>query len=158
MSDLGFDFVPGDVEEMRDFEPLPAGKYLAIVSKSEMKDTKAGDGKYLALTFQVVDGQFKNRLVWHNLNLVNQSEVAVNIARSELKAMCDALGITALRDSNELHDKPMVISLKVGQFNGNPNNEVKKFERCAAAPLHVPQSTPAVQPAAAAGGKPSWMP
>ena len=37
-------------------DPLPAGKYLAVVSESELKPTKTGGGKYLQLTFQGIDG------------------------------------------------------------------------------------------------------
>ena len=37
-------------------DPLPAGKYIAVVSESELKPTKAGGGKYLQLTFQIIEG------------------------------------------------------------------------------------------------------
>ena len=127
MAEFAFD--PATVEESpRDFSALPAGKYLALITESEIKKTKAGDGEYLALTFQVIDGEFKNRLVWHNLNMVNKNETAVNIARSELKAICDSIAVGAFKDTWELHGKPMVITLKVGEFNGNPNNSISKFE------------------------------
>jgi hypothetical protein len=50
MADLrGFD--ANQVEPSSDFEPVPAGKYLAVITESEMKPTKAGTGHYLQLTF-----------------------------------------------------------------------------------------------------------
>ena len=42
-------FNTDDHEEMTGFEPLPVGVYLAEIVKSELKDTKAKDGKYLSL-------------------------------------------------------------------------------------------------------------
>ena len=34
------------------FDPIPVGKYLAVVTDSVMKATKAGTGEYLELTFE----------------------------------------------------------------------------------------------------------
>jgi hypothetical protein len=62
MADLrGFD--ANNVEPAGDFEPIPAGKYLAVITDSEMKPTKAGTGNYLQLTFQVIEGPCSNRLL-----------------------------------------------------------------------------------------------
>ena len=48
MADLsGFD--ANQVEPTGDFEPIPAGKYLAVITDSEMKPTKSGTGSLLQL-------------------------------------------------------------------------------------------------------------
>ena len=57
----GFD--ANQVDPASNFDPLPAGKYLAAIIESEMKPTKAGTGNYLALTFQVLDGPHKGRML-----------------------------------------------------------------------------------------------
>ncbi len=44
-------FNANEVEPAAPFEPLPAGKYLAAITASEMKPTKKGDGSYLQLEF-----------------------------------------------------------------------------------------------------------
>ena len=63
MADLrGFD--ANSVEPTSDFEPIPAGKYPAVIAESEMKPNKAGTGHFLQLTFQVIDGPYKNRFLW----------------------------------------------------------------------------------------------
>ena len=81
MADLrGFD--ANQVEPSTDFDPLPAGKYLAVIAESEMKPNKAGTGHFLQLTFQVMEGPFKNRLLWARLNLDNPNATAVAIARA----------------------------------------------------------------------------
>lgn len=95
-------------------DPLPAGKYLAVVSESELKPTKTGGGKYLQLTFQIIDGEFKGRLVWARLNLENKSEMTVKIARGELSAICRAIGVMQPKDSVELHNVGGPLEINVG--------------------------------------------
>jgi hypothetical protein len=91
MADLrGFD--ANQVEPSTDFDPIPAGKYLAIITESEMRPNKAGTGHFLQLTFQIMEGPFKNRLLWARLNLDNPNATAVQIARAELSAICRAGG------------------------------------------------------------------
>ena len=47
----GFD--ANQVEPTTEFDPLPAGKYPAVITESEFKPTKAGTGRYLQLTFHI---------------------------------------------------------------------------------------------------------
>ena len=118
------------VEPMTDFEPIPAGKYQAVINKSEMKTTKSGNGSYLELTFQVIEGQYKNRLLWSRLNLNNPNELAVKIARAELAAVCRAIGVMEPKDSCELHNLPLVISVKQKtDSDGEVRNEVKGYSK-----------------------------
>ncbi len=106
----GFD--ANEVEPTTDFEPIPAGKYPAVITESEVKTNKAGTGSYLQFTFQIIDGEYKGRFLWARLNLDNPNETAVKIARGELSAICRAVGVMAPADSLELHDLPLVITVK----------------------------------------------
>ena len=123
-------FNANEVDPAVGFDPIPAGKYLAIITESEMKPTKAGTGQYLQLTFQVLDGPYKGRLVWARLNLDNPSDMAVKIARAELSSICRAVGVMAPKDSIELHNLPLTI--KVGctkrSDTGDITNEIKGYE------------------------------
>ena len=65
-------FNAADVEPNEGFTPLPAGEYQAIISESEMKPTKDGQGKYLQLKLQILNGQHQNRTLFDRLNLVNK--------------------------------------------------------------------------------------
>ena len=85
-------FNADNVEPMSDFDPIPAGKYTAIITGSEMKDTKSGNGSYLELTFQVIEGEYKNRLLWARLNVDNPNELTVKIARAQLAAIPSPIG------------------------------------------------------------------
>jgi hypothetical protein len=123
-------FNAAEVEPSKGFDPLPVGKYLAAIVDSDMKTTSAGTGEYLKLTFEVMDGEFKGRKLFANLNLDNPSDEAVGIARAELSAICRAVGVLAPQDSVELHNVPVV--LKVGhekrKDTGEIQNRIKGFE------------------------------
>jgi hypothetical protein len=125
----GFD--ANQVEPSSDFEPIPAGKYLALITESEMKANKAGTGSYLQFTFQILEGPHKNRLLWARLNLDNPNAVTVQIAKAELSAICRAVGVLAPKDSVELHNLPLVIHVKCKKRTdtGEIINEIKGFSR-----------------------------
>jgi hypothetical protein len=130
MADLnGFD--ANNIEPAVGFDPIPAGKYSAVIMNSEMKPNKAGTGSYLQLAFQIIDGEFKNRILWTRLNLNNPNSTAVQIARAELSAICRAVGVFAPNDSIELHNLPLVIHVrcKKRKDTGEISNEIKGFSK-----------------------------
>jgi len=135
-------FNANQVEPSQDFEPIPAGKYLAVITETTMKPTKNGGGQYLELTFQILDGPCKGRLVWARLNLQNANATTVQIARQELSSICRAVGVMTPGDSVELHNIPLVITVKIKKRddNGEPANEVKGYAKREANPA---SATPA---------------
>lgn len=118
----GLNFNASEEEEFYgEYEPLPNGEYLAIISDSEIKETKSGEGGYIKLTFEVQDPiSDKGRKVFTNLNIYNKSQDAVKIARAELAAICRAIGVSNPQDTKELHDIPVVIKVKITkqEYNG----------------------------------------
>ena len=150
-------FDANNVDPSVALDPIPAGKYIAVITETEMKPTKAGGGKYLQLTFQIVDGDHKGRLVWARLNLENKSEMTVKIARGELSAICRAVGVMAPKDSVELHNIPLEINvgLKKRDDNGEFTNVIKGYAKKGgggAAGARVPAG---VGPGSL-GGTPPW--
>ena len=143
----GFD--ANTVEPTTEFEAIPAGKYMAAIVGSEMKPTKAGTGSYLELTFQVLEGEYKNRNLWARLNLDNPNAVAVQIAKGELSAICRAVGVMTPKDSFELHDLPLVITVKCKnrEDTGEVTNEIKGYAK---------KEEAAGEPVQAANGAPPW--
>jgi len=137
------------VEPATDFEPVPAGRYVAVITASEMKPTRSGNGAYLELTFQVIEGEFKNRLLWTRLNLDNPNPLTVKIARSELSALCRAVGVLEPKDSCELHNLPLVISVQQKtDSDGEVRNEIKGFAKR--------ETANGTKPAQAANPTPPW--
>ena len=74
------DFDANTVEPQVEFAPVPAGKYIAAIVESEMKDNSAGTGRYLALTFELLEGQYKGHKLWAYLNLDHPNSLTVKIA------------------------------------------------------------------------------
>lgn len=144
-------FNANEVDPSTSFDPVPAGKYLAVITESEMKPTKNGSGSYLQLTFTVLEGEHKGRMLWARLNLNNPNATAVKIARGELSAVCHAVGVMQPRDSVELHNLPLVIDVKLKkrEDTGELTNEIKGYEAKAAAG-GVPEQAPAT------GSTPPW--
>ena len=134
MANLGESIdVDSIVPERGDFEPLPVGPYMVQITDSDVIDTKAGTGKILKLTLEVMDGAFANRKLWVNLNFKNPNATAQRIAQEQIKQICDAAGHTGqLTDSEVLHYKPMraqVVIKKDDQYSDK--NEVKRFSSLA---------------------------
>jgi hypothetical protein len=142
----GFD--ASKVEPSATFEPLPAGKYLAAITESEMKPTKAGTGQFLQLTFQILEGPHKGRFVWSRLNLDNPNATAVQIAQAELSAICRAVGVLAPRDSVDLHNLPLVISVRCKKRvdTGEITNEIGGYSKKESPAVPASAANPAAPP------------
>jgi hypothetical protein len=139
--------------EPASFDPLPAGKYLATITESEMKATKSGAGQFLNLTFQILDGAFKGRKIWTRLNLKNPNPQAEQIARGQLSALCRAVGVMTPRDSLELHNLPLVVTVKIKkrEDTGDLQNEISGYSKKDSSP-----PAPSTAPAPAASATPPW--
>ena len=105
----GFD---ADQVPESEFAPLPEGDYVAVISESEQKPTKAGDGSYVKLKIEIVDGDYKGRVLFENLNLQNKNETAVAIAKRALADICLAVDVPRPTNTAQLHNKPMLIQVK----------------------------------------------
>jgi hypothetical protein len=125
----GFD--ANTVDPASDFEPIPAGKYLAVIVESEMKATKSADGHYLELKFQLLEGPYKNRVLWSRLNLDNPNPQAVQIAQGELSSVCRAVNVMRPEDSTELHGIPLVIGVRLKRRSDSDEltNEIRSYSK-----------------------------
>ena len=141
-------FNANEVEPTTDFDPVPAGKYEAVITASEMNPTKTGTGSYLELTFQIIEGDYKNRLLWSRLNLDNPNATAVQIARGELSSLCRAVGVMAPNDSVDLHNLPLVITVKCKKRDdtGEIVNEIKGYGKREVAAGQTAQAESHVAP------------
>lgn len=128
------------VEPRAAYQPLPPGEYEACIVASEMMATKDGNGSYLKLTFQIVNGEFKNRTLTELLNLKNANKTTVQIAEGTLSAICRAVGVMTPADSSELHNKTMRITVAVKKRGENDElrNEIKGYKPRSAGPVSSP--------------------
>ena len=128
MADLN-GFNANEVEPMNDFDPIPAGKYVVVITASQFKENKTKTGEYLELTFQVIEGEYKNRLLWARLCLVHPNPTTTKIARAHLADICKAVSVLTPMDSTELHNLPLVINVTVKRRTDNDElaNEIKAY-------------------------------
>jgi hypothetical protein len=145
MVQLNFD--ANAVEPSTGFDPIPAGKYLAIIAASEFKPTKSGNGRFLQVEYQVIDGDHKGRKLWSRHNLEHPNAQTVQIAQGELSAICRAVGVLTPQDSAELHNLPLTITVKVTARSdtGEPTNEISAWAKKEAGegkPVQATGSTP----------------
>lgn len=159
----GFD--ASTVPEQESFAALPEGQYVVIATGSEMKPTKNGQGQFLQIVFEVLDGQQKGRKLWARLNLVNGNQIAVDIANRELAAICRAVGVIKPNDSAELHNRPLLVTVAVEvDDRKREGNTIKKYEAVnAGASMATPAAATAATapwgaPAAAPSGAAPWNP
>src|SRR3954469_14709774 len=101
MANLGGTFDATGVEPSAPREALPPGDYTVQIVQSEMRVTKAGNGRMLWLDMEVLEGQLQGRHVYDQLNLVNANPTAVEIAQRTLSAICHAVGKLQVADSEE---------------------------------------------------------
>lgn len=74
------------------YQPLEAGEYLVACVEAEMKQTKDGNGAYIACQFQIQEGKHEGRKVFQNFTIANQSEKATQIGRGQIKSFLIASG------------------------------------------------------------------
>ncbi len=124
------------------FGVMPKGKYLMQIIESDYVPNSAKTGHYLKLVREVMEGQYKGRKYFSNLNLDNPNPVAVEMANKEFTSTCKACGKVAVDDSEELHFIPHFVHLavKAGKNNAPDQNMITDLE--PADGYAVPDSAP----------------
>lgn len=106
---------------------IPAGQYQAVIVESVLTPTKNGQGQFLALKVIVTQGQYQGTEFTERLNIINQNPKAVEIAYKTLARISEALGMNRTpNDSNELHNKPLMIEVKTEEGNEYTDNQGNK--------------------------------
>jgi hypothetical protein len=149
-----FNFDASQVAPQQSSGPLPAGVYLAHIVESDVQPLKSGNGEGLKLTFEIIDGQFKGRKVYENLNIRHTSEDTQRIAQSQLSALCHAVNVIKLMDTAALHFKPVRINVTVREAVGQykASNNIKGYE-AAGGGISAPATAPTPAPVAET---PAW--
>lgn len=161
------------------FVAIPPGDYQVYMESSERKTTKNGDGEYLECAIIVATGPHEGAKVFSRLNLWNPSAQAVEIAKSQWRALCEAtLGqpFALNNESSSLHNKMFIAEVaNVPMNDKNPNSKrtnelvfrkgkirgMGNNQKLPPQPQNAPASQAAAQPVASAPvqasvGKPPW--
>jgi hypothetical protein len=141
------------------FEPLPAGWYTATINQAELKDTKAKNGQYIKLRYDITGPTHQGRVVFGNLNIKNANPKAEEIGRQQLGEIMRAIGLAKVADTDQLIGGQISIKLEVkddAQYGAS--NEVKGFKSVSgsAAPAAASFAAPAAAPISVGKAAPPW--
>lgn len=125
----GLNFDASTVTPSKSFAPIPAGVYPAQIVESEIRPLKSGNGEALALQFEILGQHHAGRRIFANLNIHHSNKEAERISQEQLSGICHAVGVLQLRDSSQLHHKPMNIRVKIRKQDGyEDRNEISGYE------------------------------
>ena len=156
MPALNFDASTVEITE-RSYTPLPPGEYEVMITKSETKVTKSGNGSYLELEMHVISGDHAGRRHKERLNLDNPSLQTVKIAKEQLARLCVALGVNRVNDSEELHDKPFVAEFAIDKKD-DTRNVIYGYRAISGPPVSPAKLATPKAPPPAAAAKPAARP
>lgn len=141
---------------------MPAGWQVFQIKEAEVKATKNGNGQYIKLRMDVITGDYEGRVLFENINVRNQNEVAERIGRQQLGEIMRACGVASLSNTDQLIGGTLMAKLAVkkddqyGDEEGNVN-VVKAYKALDGSPAPQPNgSNGSKAPAAAGGAKPPW--
>ena len=126
------------------FEPLPAGWYTGTISQAELKATKAGNGQYIKLRYDITGPTHQGRVVFGNLNIKNANPKAEEIGRQQLGDIMRAIGLAKVTDTDQLIGGQIAIKLEVKEdAQYGASNEVKGFKSVSGSVAPAAAATPA---------------
>jgi hypothetical protein len=105
MTKLNITADPNFVAPKAAYDLIPRGDYLVEVVSVTARATKAGDG--LSVELRVVDGPYRNRRVWVQMNLEHPDATVRSRAYAELQALCKAVGVVGEIDTESLCGIPL---------------------------------------------------
>ena len=126
------------------FEAIPTGTYEAVISNSESRPMKSGNGMGFNLEFEIISGECKGRKVFAWITFEHRtSPDAQRIGREQLSAICRAVGVTQLNDTAQLHNLPLLIVVALDK-NDPTRNIIKGFKavKSVGAGVAAPQAAP----------------
>jgi len=126
MAHFGQTFYTNQLPKETTREALPAGQYISVLDKAEIKSTKAGDGQYINCQFKVVDGQHKGGVFFDIINIANPNQQAVEIGLARLNTILTIGGLNQCGSTEELEHARIHILAVVGveEYNGNKKNKL----------------------------------
>ncbi len=119
---MSFNFNPDNYENIGAISKVvPEGDYICAASKVEQKN----DG--LSFTFNILEGEHKNRKLFQNYNIYSNNEMYKELACRFLSTYCKAAGIGQVNQIQEFLNKPLRLSVVVKPATERYNKEHNKI-------------------------------
>jgi len=119
-----------------DFQPLPAGNYVATIVDAKVGPLKSGKGQAVLLQWEVQGGANQGRLIFDRVIVAHESAEAMKFGRRKLKDIAEACGVKdSITDLSVLLNKQCSVRVKVEQDkNGEypPRNGIGRVKPVAA--------------------------
>ena len=113
-------------------EAIPSGVYPVVITSTQEKPTRAGDGAYIEFEMTIqAPSEFAGRKVFDRLNIRNKNQQAVDIAYGTLSAICHVVNRHNIQQTEQLHNLPFqAVVAKVARDDrpGEFSNEVKGYK------------------------------
>jgi hypothetical protein len=138
-------FDASKVDPQSDYTPLKPGTYPMWIVDSEVRPNKSNTGMIIDIKLEVTDGEGKGRQVRDFINFMHEKEQVQEIGQRQFSALCHAAGLSNVKDTTELHHKPLVVKVDVeessyvskeGENKTSMQNRVKAY-------VYKDDSTPA---------------
>lgn len=152
-----------------EFGMIPAGTYKLQLTDSDVKRNRKDNGDDIACVFEITEGPFKGRKLFHDFKYTHPNETAQKIGREEFSCFIKATGYAGpLDDTNKLHWKPVLATVEAWPegsvdkdytFSKDTNKiRGKSFKPAAGASGNAPTGASPQPSAAATPASPSSPP
>ena len=139
---LGQTFNTNELPVNSGFDPIPAGEYSAAITGAELKNTKNGDGQYIAVQYTITGPTHEGRVIFSNLNIRNKNPKAQEIGLAGLNSLMRAIGLASISDTDQLVGGNMLIKVKLSPAKDgyDASNDVTGW-KALAQPSQMPKQT-----------------
>jgi hypothetical protein len=147
-----------DLPVSEGYDPIPDGWYIAQIKATELKPTKANDGKYIAVQYSIVGPTHAGRVIFGNLNIQNKNPEAERIGKQQLGEVMGSIGLASIQDTDQLigGNLQIKVGLSKKQEGYEQRNEVRGFKAIeGGAPPMPTAKAPAAASSTAPWAKPA---
>lgn len=107
---------------------LKPGDYDARIMQSEIMPVRSGDGRAIQVAFEMLSPEHEGRIVWSRIHFETQDRLVRDIASRELAALCKAVGVSELTDTEQLLHKCLRVTLGIKpRRDGDMTNVVRAY-------------------------------
>ena len=152
-------FNASEVEPSAPMGAWQPGKYNVEISSADVKTTKSGDGHYVQVEFTAMNGAMERRKHWERYNISNPNQTAEEIAKRNFAALCLAVNLPQLQDTDQLIGRQCVLDTgtRLPKGGGEMETTIRGYYPSGTAtPAAITRSVPAAAAAPAVASVPPW--
>lgn len=131
ISELYENFDPARERVLSPWQPIPNGRYLVEICRSELKPNRAGDGKNFELELRILQGEQAGNTFKVYLPVASSNRKAILWGRRLLATLVYACGLTRVPHSTaDLHRMPFQVDLRVVEIDAKTSrygNQVTRW-------------------------------